>query len=50
VARELLPPSYIQLAESCWARQSLARPSADQVLQRLLEMLPLVEGQDGQQA
>lgn len=50
MARELLPPSYIQLAESCWARQSLARPSADQVLQRLLEMLPLVEGQDGQQA
>lgn len=47
-ARQCLPPAYIQLAEACWARQSTSRPSADIVLQRLLDMLADVEGQMGQ--
>ena len=43
-ARQFLSPDYIQLAEACWARQAMARPSAPQVLQRLLDMLAVVEG------
>jgi hypothetical protein len=43
-AREFLPPDYIPLAEQCWARQALSRPSADQVLQQLVDMLAMVEG------
>lgn len=43
-ARQFLPPDYIHLAEACWARQAMARPSAPQVLQRLLDMLAVVEG------
>lgn len=39
-----LPPDYVRLAEDCWARQSTARPTAEQVLQRLLAMLADVEG------
>jgi hypothetical protein len=34
-----LPPGYVALAESCWARRVSDRPSMAQVLQALLEML-----------
>jgi hypothetical protein len=42
-ACQVLPADYVRLAEDCWARQSLSRPSAEQVLQRLLAMLAEVE-------
>jgi hypothetical protein len=48
-AQQSLPPDYIRLAEDCWSRQSTARPSAEEVLQRLLDMLAQVEGQQQQQ-
>lgn len=48
-ASQFLPPDYIQLAEACWARQAMTRPSAEQVLQRLLDMLAVVEGRPSRQ-
>lgn len=40
---QALPPGYIALAEACWARQRTRRPSAQEVLQRLLDLLAQVE-------
>jgi hypothetical protein len=47
-ACQALPADYVCLAEDCWARQSMARPSAEQVLQRLLAMLAEVGAGEGQ--
>jgi hypothetical protein len=45
-----LPHDYVPLAEACWARQASARPSATQVLRRLIDMLTAVEEGGEQQA
>jgi hypothetical protein len=45
-----LPAAYVPLAEMCWARQAAQRPSARQVLQRLLAMLAEAEAHGAQQA
>jgi hypothetical protein len=45
-----LPAGYVPLAEACWARQTAQRPSARQVLQRLLAMLAQADGHGAQQA
>lgn len=49
-ATQVLPPGYVALAESCWARQRTKRPSAQEVLRELLSMLAQVEGEGGTQA
>lgn len=49
-ATQVLPPGYVALAESCWARQRTKRPSAQEVLRELLGMLAQVEGKEGPQA
>jgi hypothetical protein len=57
VASASLPRDYIALAEACWSRQAASRPSANEVLQRLVVMLTAVEvgrasagGEAGRQA
>ncbi|WIA39950.1 hypothetical protein OEZ86_013382 [Tetradesmus obliquus] len=44
-----LPPGYVALAEACWARRAADRPSMAQVLQQLVDMLAVAEGQQQQQ-
>lgn len=47
-ATTMLPADYVPLAEACWARQRPKRPSAEDLLQRLLRMLAEVEAGQGQ--
>jgi hypothetical protein len=42
-AHMALPTSYVALAEACWARRAVDRPSMAQVLQELLGMLAAAE-------
>jgi hypothetical protein len=42
-----LPADYIPLAQDCWARRTEDRPDMTQVLQRLLQMMQQVEGDEG---
>lgn len=43
-ATQQRPPAYMALAEACWARQSMKRPTAERVLQQLLHMLGELQG------
>jgi hypothetical protein len=47
-AHLVLPPGYVALAEACWARRAVDRPSMVQVLQELLAMLAAAEQQQQQ--
>jgi hypothetical protein len=40
-----LPPGYVELAEVCWARRAVDRPSMAHALQELLQMLAAAEQQ-----
>jgi hypothetical protein len=44
-----LPEGYAALAEVCWARRAVDRPSMAHVLQVLLQMLQLEQQQQQQQ-